>query len=123
MFSFFYKIININPFLLAYNLVFVYNYPTQRNHTRYLVITTLKISALEKAVMSNIKSFGANVIPSKMLAEGANPIKSNQVSAVVNNMVAKVLLVRDNDLFGSVIQLTRSGKIRSTKIYNLSLAA
>lgn len=101
----------------------MYNYPTQRNHTRYLVITTLKISALETAVMSNIKAFGAKNIPSKMLAEGVNPIKPNQVAAVVNNMVAKGLLVRDIDLFGSVVQLTRSGKIRSTKIQKLLLAA
>lgn len=86
-------------------------------------MTTLKISALETAVMSNIKSFGAKTIPSKMLSEGVNPIKPNQVAAVVNNMVAKGLLIRDTDLFGTVVKLTRSGKIRSTKIHKLLKAA
>lgn len=84
-------------------------------------MTSLKISSLEKTVMSNFKSFGATTIPSKMLAEGSNPIKGNQVNAVINNMVAKGLLVRYNDLFGSIVQLTRSGKIRATKNNNLSI--
>lgn len=86
-------------------------------------MATFKISTLEKTVMSNFKSFGADTIPSKMLSLGSNPINSNQVNAVINNMVAKGLVVRHTDLFGSIVQLTRSGKIRATKFNNQSMGA
>lgn len=55
----------------------------------------LTITALEQAVMANIKSFGVGqVIPQNVLASIGQNIKSNQVGAVVNNMVGKGLLVR-----------------------------
>jgi len=79
------------------------------------------ISALEQAVLSNIQSIGSNKsIPSKMLTSGNAPIKPAQVGAVVNNMVSKGLLVREYDLFGPKVSLTRSGKIRSTKMLKLA---
>ncbi len=77
----------------------------------------LKISALEKAVMANIQYFGSSQsIPQNILTSGRTSIKSNQVGAVVNNMVSKGLIVRQKDLFGTNISLTRSGKIQITKI-------
>lgn len=77
----------------------------------------LNITVLEQSVLANIKNFGVGqVIPQNMLQDGPATIKSNQVGAVVNNMVAKGLLVRNKDLFGTTVSLTRSGKIRTTKL-------
>lgn len=82
------------------------------------------ISALEKAVMANIKSFGANkAIPQNMLASVNQNIKPNQVSAVINNMIGKGLVVRERDMFGPVVKLTHSGKIRATKLSCTAMAA
>jgi hypothetical protein len=78
----------------------------------------LTITALEQAVMANIKSFGVGQnIPQNILSSVGQNIKPTQVSAVVNNMVGKGLLVRDKDLFGTVVSLTRSGKIQTTKMF------
>lgn len=84
----------------------------------------LNITALEQAVMSNIKSFGVcQNIPQNVLASVGQNIKPSQVSAVVNNMVSKGLLIRDKDLFGTVVSLTRSGKIQTTKMFKPSSMA
>lgn len=83
----------------------------------------LNITALEQAVMSNIKAFGVGQnIPQNIIAT-AGGIKANQVGAVVNNMVAKGLMVRNKDLFGTNVSLTRSGKIQTTKMFKVSMAA
>lgn len=77
----------------------------------------LIITALEQAVMSNMKAFGVGQnIPQNIIAT-AGGIKSTQVGAVVNNMVAKGLMVRNKDLFGTNVSLTRSGKIQTTKMF------
>lgn len=77
----------------------------------------LKISDLEKAVMANIHYFGSSQsIPQNILTSGRTSIKPNQVGAVVNNMVFKGLIVRQKDLFGTNVSLTRSGKIQTTKL-------
>ncbi len=77
-------------------------------------MASMKISQLELSVMSVIKDIGTSqVIPQSLLA--SNGVKSNQVSAVINNMVAKGLVSRSKDLFGTNISLTRSGKIQTTK--------
>lgn len=84
----------------------------------------LTITALEQAVMANIKSFGVGQnIPQNILSSVGQNIKPTQVSAVVNNMVGKGLLVRDKDLFGTVVSLTRSGKIQTTKMFKPSSMA
>jgi len=84
----------------------------------------LNITALEQAVMSNIKSFGVGQeIPQNIIAT-AGGIKPNQVGAVINNMVQKGLLVRNKDMFDTKVSLTRSGKIQTTKMFNkVALAA
>ena len=84
----------------------------------------LIITALEQAVMNNIKAFGVGQnIPQNILAS-AGGIKATQVSAVVNNMVAKGLMSRSKDLFGTNVSLTRSGKIQTTKLFKqVTLAA
>ena len=75
----------------------------------------LNITALEKAVMTNINAFGVGQnIPQNIIAT-AGGIKATQVGAVINNMVAKGLMVRNKDLFGTNVSLTRSGKIQTTK--------
>jgi hypothetical protein len=82
-------------------------------------MTKLKISELEKSVMVNIRSLGASKsIPQNIITN----IKSNQIGAVVNNMISKGLVIRQKDLFGTNIQLTRSGKIQSTKLVKLLAA-
>lgn len=84
----------------------------------------LIITALEQAVMANIKSFGVGQnIPQNVLAKGQSSIKPTQVGAVVNNMVSKGLLVRQKDLFGTNVSLTRSGKIQTTKLFKQAIAA
>lgn len=84
----------------------------------------LILTALEQAVMSNMNAFGASqVIPQKMIASGTATIKSTQVSAVINNMISKGLVTRQTDLFGTNVAFTRSGKIQSTKLVKLRLAA
>lgn len=83
----------------------------------------LIITALEQAVMSNIKGFGVGQnIPQNILAS-AGGIKASQVSAVVNNMVSKGLLVRGKDLFHTTVSLTRSGKIQTTKLFKVAIAS
>ena len=83
----------------------------------------LTITALEQAVMANIQSFGVDSnIPQNVLASVGGNIKANQVSAVVNNMVSKGLVIRDKDLFGTVVSLTRSGKIQKTKLFKAKTA-
>lgn len=52
----------------------------------------------------------------KKITSCRTSIKHNQVGTVVNNMVSKGLIVRQKDLFGTNISLTRSGKIQTTKI-------
>lgn len=77
----------------------------------------LIITALEQAILANIQNFGVGQsIPQNLLPSGPASIKSNQVSAVVNNMVGKGLLTRDKDLFSTTVSLTRSGKIQTTKL-------
>ena len=84
----------------------------------------LILTALEQAVMSNMNAFGASqVIPQKMIASGTATIKSTQVSAVINNMISKGLVTRQTDLFGTNVAVTRSGKIQSTKLVKLRMAA
>lgn len=84
----------------------------------------LILTALEQAVMSNMNAFGASqVIPQKMIASGTATIKSTQVSAVINNMISKGLVTRQTDLFGTNVAFTRSGKIQSTKLVKLRMAA
>lgn len=73
------------------------------------------ITALEQAVLKSISSAN-NSVPQNIIASMASGIKSNQVGAVVNNMVAKGLVVRSKDLFGTNVALTRSGKIQTTKV-------
>ncbi len=74
----------------------------------------IKISNLELNVMTNFNKFcGLQNIPQNMLVSSS--IKANQLSAVLNNMVAKGLVSRSKDLFGTTFSLTRSGKIQSTK--------
>lgn len=83
----------------------------------------LIITALEQAVMSNIKGFGVGQnIPQNILAS-AGGIKATQVSAVVNNMVSKGLMSRSKDLFGTNVSLTRYGKIQTTKLFKVAIAA
>lgn len=77
-------------------------------------MSKMKISTLELSVMANIKNIGVgHIIPQNLLT--SNTVKSNQVSAVINNMVAKGLVIRQKDLFGTNVSLTRSGKIQTTK--------
>ena len=84
----------------------------------------LILTALQQAVMSNMNAFGASqVIPQKMIASGTATIKSTQVSAVINNMISKGLVTRQTDLFGTNVAFTRSGKIQSTKLVKLRMAA
>lgn len=82
------------------------------------------ITALEQAVLLNIKTLGnVQVIPQNLLSKGPLAIKPNQVGAVVNNMIGKGLLARSKDLFDNTISMTRSGKIRATKLASLQIAA
>ena len=84
----------------------------------------LIITALEQSVLLNIKDIGAGqIVPQNVLSQGSATIKSNQVGAVVNNMIGKGLLVRSKDLFGNQVALTRSGKIQATKLAARQLAA
>lgn len=77
----------------------------------------LIITTLEQAILANIQNFGVGQsIPQNLLPVGPAFIKSNQVSAVVNNMIGKGLLVRNKDLFSTTVSLTRSGKIQTTKV-------
>lgn len=77
----------------------------------------LIITALEQAILANIQNFGVGQsIPQNLLPSGPASIKSNQVGAVVNNMISKGLLNRDKDLFSTNVSLTRSGKIQTTKM-------
>lgn len=83
----------------------------------------LNITALEKAVMTNINAFGVGQnIPQNIIATSGG-IKATQVGAVVNNMVSKGLLIRNKDLFGTNVSLTRSGKIQTTKLFKQSITA
>lgn len=84
----------------------------------------LIITALEQAVLKNIQNYGVGqVIPQNFLSTGPSKIKSNQVGAVVNNMIGKGLLERTKDLFGNTVSLTRSGKIQTTKLMRSSTIA
>lgn len=84
----------------------------------------LIISALEQAVLKSIKSIGDGLsVPQNMIAERGEGIKASQVSAVINNMIGKGLVTRSKDLFSNNVELTRSGKIQTTKLINRSLAA
>jgi hypothetical protein len=102
---------------LTEKLVFVIIIPSKRDNKGNLEMAKLIITALEQAVMNNIKAFGVGQnIPQNIIAT-AGGIKATQVGAVVNNMVAKGLMVRNKDLFGTNVSLTRSGKIQTTKLF------
>lgn len=77
----------------------------------------LIITALEQAVLKNIQNYGVGQsIPQNVLSVGPATIKSNQVGAVINNMIGKGLIARSKDLFDTRVSLTRSGKIQTTKL-------
>jgi hypothetical protein len=102
---------------LTKKLIFVIIITSKRDNKGNLEMAKLIITALEQAVMSNMKAFGVGQnIPQNIIAT-AGGIKATQVGAVVNNMVAKGLMVRNKDLFGTNVSLTRSGKIQTTKMF------
>lgn len=76
----------------------------------------ITITTLEQAVLKSIKVQGNGFLPQNLIINGSVEIQAKQVAAVVNNLIGKGLAVRSKDLFGSNVTLTRSGKIRATKL-------
>lgn len=86
-------------------------------------MTTPIITALEQAVLKSIKNLNPACIfvPQNLIAN--ENVKANQVAAIVNNLIGKGFATSTKDLFGTNVSLTRTGKIRATKLQFKNLQA
>ena len=86
---------------------------------------TIQITALEQAVMTNIikLSPSAMSVPQSLITNGPVSIKGNQVSAIINNLIGKGLVIREQDFFGFNAYLTKAGKAEAKKLISKKLIA